>query len=417
MARTGRFDDIRDLFAPELRSLVAAETLEAAWSAELERLGPLTAVGVPLREPAGAGAIVVKVPVTCERGALVVVLSLTAAGMLGGIQLAPPAAAEPIAPWQPPPYVDPTAFDERDVTLGSGPLAVAGTLSLPNSSGVHPAVVFLAGSGVLDRDETIGRNKPFKDLAWGLASHGVAVLRFDKVTFTHPDKVRSAASFTVADEYMPHALAAIELLATRRGVDPERIFLLGHSLGGTVAPRLAAHERRFAGLAILAGGAEPLQWSMVRQVRYLASLDEVTAASAEGVIEALVEQARLVDSPELSESTPPEQLPFGTPASYWLDLRAQSPVAVAASLDRPILLLQGGRDYQVTIEDDLERWKAGLAGRRNVTVHVYPADNHLFFSGTGLSTPGEYEPVQHVDPTVVTDLVDWLTTRSFGPTQ
>jgi hypothetical protein len=204
------------------------------------------------------------------------------------------------------------------------------------------------------------------------------------------------------------------LLRQQPGIDPERIFLLGHSLGGTVAPRVAAGEPSLAGLAIFAGGAEPMQWSMVRQVRYLASLDPATAASAEPTIEALAAQARLVDSPELSESTPSEQLPFGTPASYWLDLRAQSPVAVAASLDCPILLLQGGRDYQVTVEDDLERWKAGLAGRPNVTVRVYPADNHLFFSGTGPSTPAEYEPVQHMDPMVVTDLVQWLTGGSFG---
>jgi hypothetical protein len=408
MARADRFEEIRDLFAPQLRSLVTPETLRAAWRSELERRGPVTAVGQPLSEPAGAGTVVVKVPVTCEGGALTVILSVTAAGMLAGIQLAPPSAVEPTAPWQPPPYADPTAFVEQHVTLGSGPLSVPGTLSLPHPPGVHPALVLLAGSGMLDRDETIGRNKPFKDLAWGLASRGMAVLRFDKVTFAHPDEVRSAADFTVADEYMSHALAAIELLRQRPGVDPDRVFLLGHSMGGTVAPRVAASEPGVAGVAIMAGGAEPLQWSMVRQLRHLASLDPDTAASAEPVITALVEQASLVDSPELSESTPSDQLPFGTPASYWLDLRAYSPVAVAASLDCPILLLQGGRDYQATVDDDLQRWKAGLAVRPDVTVRVYPADNHLFFPGTGPSTPAEYEPAQHMDPTVVTDLAQWV---------
>jgi dienelactone hydrolase len=414
MARAGRFEEIRDLFAPQLRSMVKPDALQVAWRSELERRGPVTSLGEPVSEPAGAGVVVVKVPVTCEHGALTVVISVTEAGMLAGIQLAPPNAAEPTAPWQPPPYADPAAFDEHDVTLGSGALAVPGTMSLPHPPGVHPAVVLLAGSGVLDRDETIGRNKPFKDLAWGLASRGVAVLRFDKVTFAHSAEVKSATGFTVADEYMPQALAAIELLRQHRGVDPKRIFLLGHSLGGTVAPRVATREPSLAGLAILAGGAEPMQWSMVRQVRYLASLDLDTAAFAEHAVEALAEQARLVDSPELSESTPSEQLPFGTPAPYWLDLRAHSPVAVAASLDCPIFLLQGGRDYQVTVEDDLERWKAALAGRPNVTIRVYPADNHLFFSGTGPSTPAEYEPAQHMDPMVVTDLVQWLTAGSIG---
>ena len=212
---------------------------------------------------------------------------------------------------------------------------------------------------VFDRDETIGRNKPFKDLAWGLASRGVAVLRFDKVTFAHSAEVKSATGFTVADEYVPHALAAVELLRQHRGVDPSRIFLLGHSLGGTVAPRVAAREPSLAGLAILAGGAEPMQWSIVRQVRYLASLDPDTAAVPEHAVEALAEQARLVDSPELSESTPAEQLPLRHPRPLLARPSRHSPVAVAASLDCPIFLLQGGRDYQVTVEDDLERWKAG----------------------------------------------------------
>jgi len=124
MARVGRFEEIRDLFAPQLRSMVTPDALQVAWRSELERRGPVTSLGEPVSEPAGAGVVVVKVPVTCEHGALTVVISVTEAGMLAGIQLAPPNAAEPTAPWQPPPYADPAAFDEHDVTLGSGALAV-----------------------------------------------------------------------------------------------------------------------------------------------------------------------------------------------------------------------------------------------------------------------------------------------------
>ena len=412
LARDGRFAEIRDLFTPQLRPMVAPDVLQAAWVAELERRGPVTSVGEPVSEPAGAGMVVVKVAILCEHGALTVLVSVTEAGQLAGIQLSPPEAAEPTAPWAPPAYADPTAFDEQDVTVGAGPLAVPGTLSLPRRPGPYPAVVLLGGSGPLDRDETIGRNKPLKDLAWGLATYGVAVLRFDKVTFAHPAEVKQAAGFTVADEYVFHAAAAISQLRQQPAVDAERVFLLGHSLGGTVAPRVAAAEPSVAGLVLLAGGAEPLQWAMVRQVRYLASLDPETAAASEPGIEALVEQARRVDSEALSASTPSSELPLGVPAAYWLDLRAYDPVAVAASLQRPILLVQGGRDYQATVEDDLGRWKAGLAGRPDVTVHVYPSDNHLFFPGSAPSSPAEYEPAQHMDPAVVADVAQWLTAPS-----
>ena len=69
--------------------------------------------------------------------------------------------------------------------MAPDPVAVPGTVAVPHGAGPWPGVVLVAGSGSLDRDETIGRNKPFKDIAWGLASRGVAVLRFDKVTYTH----------------------------------------------------------------------------------------------------------------------------------------------------------------------------------------------------------------------------------------
>lgn len=414
MARAERFAEIRDLFAPQLRAMVSAETLRVAWEAELRRRGPVSSVGEPVSEPAIGGVVVVKVRVTCEHGALTVVVSVYEAGGLAGIQLAPassPASApQPVGPWEPPAYADPEKFDEQDVTVGSGPLAVPGTLSLPHQPGPRPAIVLLGGSGPSDRDETIGRNKPFKDLAWGLASRGVAVLRFDKVTYAHPSEVKKARDFTVADEYVPHAVAALHLLRQHPAVDAGRISLLGHSLGGTVAPRIAAVEPSVAGLVILAGGTQPLHWAALRQVRYLASLDLETAAASQPAIEALTEQARLVDSPGLSPSTPASELPFGVPAPYWLDLRGYNPVAVAASLGMPMLILQGGRDYQATVPDDLAGWEAGLAHRPDVTIRIYPSDNHFFFPGAGLSAPAEYETAQHVDPAVVADIASWLTT-------
>jgi dienelactone hydrolase len=367
-------------------------------------------------EPAGPGGVVVKIPVSFQHGEVTVVISLADGGWLTGIQLAPASAAEPAGPWQPPDYADPAAFDEQDVTVGSGPLSVPGTLSLPRQGGPWPAVVLLSGSGPNDRDETIGRNKPLKDLAWGLASRGVAVLRFDKITYAHGKKVAEDRGFTVADEYLPQAIAAIQLLRQYPGIDAGRIVVAGHSLGGTVAPRVAAAEPSVARLVILAGGTQPLHWAAVRQVRYLASLNPATAAASEPVIEAMTRQAEKVDSPDLSPSTPDGELPFGVPAPYWLDLRGYGPAAAAAALGKPVLILQGGRDYQSTVAEDLAGWKAGLAGRPDVTIRVYDADNHLFFPGSGPSSPAEYEPTQHVDPAVIADIAAWLASALPAPT-
>jgi uncharacterized protein len=413
LARAGGFAEIRDMFAPALRPMVTPESLRAAWSAEVERYGPITAIGVPVTDPAGPGGTLVRIPVVCTDGQVTVLATVTDTGWVTGIQIAAADAAQPTQPWQPPGYADPGAFDEQDVTLGAGPLAVPGTLSLPRAPGPHPAVVFLAGSGPVDRDETVGRNKPFKDLAWGLAGRGVAVLRFDKITHTPREH---AGDFTVHDEYLHHAVAATHLLREQPAVDESRVFVLGHSLGGSVAPRVAAADPTVAGLVILAGGAQPLHWSAVRQVRYLSSLDPGAAESSTPIIDALTAQAHTVDSPELSAATPSGDLPFGVPAAYWLDLRGYDPAAAAATLGKPMLILQGGRDYQVTVADDLARWRAALAGRPDVTIRVYDADNHLFFAGSGPSKPSEYEPAQHMDPAVVTDVAAWLTTlRTVGP--
>ena len=415
MAQAGRFAEIHELFAPPLRAMVPPEALQAAWAAEIDRRGPVTSVGTPVSEPTGPGGlVVVRIPVTFERGELTVVVSVTGDGWLAGIQLAPASAAQPPGPWEPPPYADPGKFDDQDVMVGSGPLAVPGTLSLPRQGGPLPAVALLSGSGPNDRDETVGRNKPFKDLAWGLASRGVAVLRFDKVTYTHGREVAQDRGFTVSDEYLPQAVAAIHLLREHPAVDAGRVFVAGHSLGGTIAPRVAAAEPSVAGLVIMAGGTQPQYWAAVRQVRYIASLDPATAAAAEPTIEAMTRQARTVDSPDLSPATPDSELPFGVPAPYWLDVRGYDPAAATAALGKPILIVQGGRDYQVTLADDLTGWQASLADRPDVTIRVYDADNHLFVPGSGPSSPAEYETPQHMDPAVVADVADWLATVPTG---
>lgn len=410
LAQAGRFAEICERFAPQLRPMVTAGALQAAWTAEFARRGPVSATGTPVSEPAGPGMVVVRIPVTCERGELAVAVSVTADGWIAGIQLAPASAAQPAGPWEPPAYADPARFGEQEVTVGAGPLAVPGTLSLPRQHGPLPGVVLLAGSGPQDRDETIGRNKPLRDLAWGLASRGIAVLRFEKVTHAHPAECAAAAGFTLTDEYVPHAVAAIALLRQHPAVAADRVFVLGHSLGGTVAPRVAAAEPAVAGLVIMAGGTQPMHRSALRQFRYLASLDPAGAPALQPVIGTLTRQAELVDSPGLSPETPASGLPFGVPAAYWLDLRGYDPVAAAAATGKPLLILQGGRDYQVTVADDLAGWQAGLAGRPDVRVRVYEADNHLFCPGSGPSSPAEYEPAQHLDPAVVADIAGWLTT-------
>lgn len=349
----------------------------------------------------------------CERGGFVVAVPIDADdGQLAGLRMVSDDLSNndvpPASPWVPASYVDPESFTERHVTIGTEPLQVPGSQTLPQRSAPARAVVLLGGSGPSDRDGTMGANKPLKDLAWGLGSQEIATLRYDKVTYAHAAKLVGNPDFTMVDEYVDHGIAAIELLRGDPSIDPAHIYLLGHSQGGSILPRIASRVATVAGLIILAGGAQPMHHSMVRQIRYLAALDPDTDIENDPAVQAITRQAELIDSPAFSVSTPTYELPFHVPAPYWLDARDYDPVATAANLNTPMLILQGGRDYQVTVANDLKRWQDGLAHRNDVTFRTYPADNHLFFPGIGPSSPDEYKAPQHIDDRVITDIGRWI---------
>ncbi|MFE3190170.1 serine aminopeptidase domain-containing protein [Nocardia sp. NPDC059240] len=407
LLRDERFDELATLFAPRMAAVVSAETVRVGWTGEIAKIGAVRELGTPVVEPSDDGLTKTQVLVTCESGGLAVHLAVDAAGLLHGLRLAAPAESG----WTAPDYASPRLFTEREISLGSGATAVSGTLTLPKGRGPRPAVVLVA-SGPADRDVTVGPNKPFKDLAWGLAARGVAVVRFDKLSHTHGGS-ESAPGFTMVDEYLPHALAAVELLRREPGVDPARVFVAGHSGGGKAAPRIAAADPGIAGVIILAGDTIPLTRSILRALHHIAAVQPEEDLT--DILAATRKQVACTESPALSAHTPATELLFGWPASYWLDLRDYDQVATAATLNRPILLVQGGRDYQVTAEEDLPLWEAGLAGA-DVTVRVHPADDHMFFRGTGPSTPAGYLVAQHVDPVVIAELAEWVGAEPVRPT-
>jgi hypothetical protein len=247
--------------------------------------------------------------------------------------------------------------------------------------------------------------KPFRDLAWGLAARGIAVLRYDKATQAFPDRFRTLGSLTVKEETIDDALRAVDRLRRTEGVATNRIFVLGHSLGGTVAPRIAQADPTIAGVIILAGSTRPIEDLMVEQTRYLLALDGGLSSEDQAKLAEL--QAQVKQVKQLTDAGSGAPI-LGAPASYWLDLRRYNAAATARELKQPLLILQGGRDYQVTVVD-FDGWKKGLAGRSDVTFKLLPELNHLFIAGEGKSTPAEYERPGRVAEGVLDDIAPWIT--------
>jgi dienelactone hydrolase len=346
---------------------------------------------------------VILISVKFEKGALGFRVSVdTTNGQIAGLQFVPAEDAQPL-PYTVPAYVDQSKFEETDVTIGKGEWQLPGTLTMPKGPGPFAAIVLVHGSGPNDRDETIGPNRPFKDLAWGLASQGVAVLRYDKRTKVYGEKIAAMTVFTVKEETIDDAVLAAELLRQTPNIDPRRVFVLGHSLGGYLAPRIGQADAAIAGLIVLAGAARPLEDVMSEQYQYIASLDK--SAVSQSTLDEVQKQIAAVKALKPGDESRPPIL--GLLTAYWLDLQNYQPAELAKTLTSPVLILQGERDYQVTLED-FKVWQAALSSRSNVQFKTYPDLNHLFETGSGKSTPQEYQQGGSLAVTVIDDIAAWV---------
>lgn len=305
--------------------------------------------------------------------------------------------------YTPPSYVNLSAFTEMNISVGSGQWRLPGTLSIPKGAGPFPAVSLVHGSGPNDRDESVGPNKPFKDIAWGLASKGVVVLRYEKRTKQYPEQIATILNFTVQDETVDDAVTAVNVLNASSFVDHSRIFILGHSLRGMLAPRIGIQDHRIAGLMILAGPTRHLEDIILEQTRYLANLSGINQSEQIASLEKLVMKVKTLNI-GLGEDV------LGAPRAYWADLATYDPVVTAQSLHIPLLILQGKRDYQVTMTD-FARWNETFFGNVSVTLKTYPTLNHLFITGTGVPSYNEYLVEGHVAEEVVADIATWIKNR------
>ncbi|HET9627244.1 MAG TPA: hypothetical protein VFP84_38050 [Kofleriaceae bacterium] len=320
--------------------------------------------------------------------------------------------------WTTPAYAKQDAFVERPVVIGEPPFELPGLVTLPRGGKACAAAVLIHASSRHDGDETIGGVKVFKDLAWGLASAGVAVLRYEKRTKRYPD-ITEQPGFTVRQGVIDDVISAVDVLAAQPEVDPARISLVGHGVGGMLAPRIAAElDGKITALALLAANSRPVDVVTQGQLDYLTELVARMPAGA-GVGQTdhagrqvhttsaqLVILRRLLERMRAPDLRPDEVLLAGDMkivGSYFLELRHYDAIAAAHRVALPIFVGHPENDYQITLTD-YEGWKAGLARRPRTAFKLYRGLNHMFVATTGPSTPEQYLVPDHVAPHVIDEL-------------
>lgn len=320
------------------------------------------------------------------------------------------------APAAPAPSAPRLEGREVEVSFPAPGGEVPGTLTLPEGEGPWPAVVLLHGSGPHDRDETIGPNKPLRDVAWQLAARGVASLRYDKRTYLLVARLRDPKAtaeareearaalrdMTLEQEVVEDGVAAARWLAARPEVGP--VFVAGHSLGGMAAP-LVARATDARGVIVLAGPGRPMKTLLREQLAYQATLlgkpPEEAAAAAE---------AQLAPLGERGEALADDAVFMGAPGRYWKDLLPRDPAADLAALELPALVIHAAEDCQVRVADH-EALRAALAASPAASASravLLEGLNHLLMPVDGPSTGAEYHEPGRVSERVGDEVARWI---------
>jgi len=397
----GHFDQAGKDFAPVMAGKLTPGMLRQVWGQLQSQAGSFKSLGALAPRSLGGQDVLVAM-LTFSNAPLAAIIHCDAQARIDGFRVVPASSVEPVAATREPAIPD-TVSRALPVPSPLGPLP--GTLTLPEGKGPFPAVLLVAGSGPHDEDQTIGPNKPFRDLAAGLAKAGVATLRYDKRSWAHATRI-NAQTFTVDDEVTDDALAAAHLLEQQPGIDPRRVFVLGHSLGAMMAPRIGQRDPRLAGLILLAAPARPLLEISAQQVREQGQRSHETAAQIAASEQAIVAEQKLLAAADPRH--PPVGSFGGMPQRYWLSLHEVHQVEVAKKSSMPMLILQGSGDFQVSPTLDFARWKQALAGRPQTDFHLYPGLSHLFMPAGKSGTMADYMVPDHVDSRVITDIATWV---------
>ena len=289
-----------------------------------------------------------------------------------------------------------------------------GLLTLPaGADGPVPAAVFVHGSGASNMDEKVGKLTPFRDLAEGLAGHGIASVRYDKRSFAHKWKIlrQKNGPITVKEETIEDAILATELLRNDPRIDSEKIFIIGHSMGGILAPRIDAEGGNYRGLVLMAGTPRRLEEILLEQSEdAMASMIWLTKRLMKKQVQKLRDTFSGLYKMS-DEEAKKKKLGGGVTLYYFKEMGEHAVSDYLADLQKPMLILQGEKDFQVKADRDFVAYQALLDGKPNVTFRLYENLNHAFVPsvyGSILKAKKEYAVEQHISEEVIADIANWV---------
>lgn len=306
-------------------------------------------------------------------------------------------------------YINNTKISETNINFGKKPYLIQGTLSLPKplSDKKIPALILVAGWGPINRDHKIGLNKPFRDLALGLSSTGIAVLRYDKRSLTHKHKMQKRLEkLSIKEEIVDDAVSAFDFLKRDSRIDSKQIYLLGHSVAGYLLPRIAKRTKEAAGFIFASANSQPLYDLLLDQINYFNLMDlRINAHEKERLAQV---KKKIENLKTMTAKTPRQQLPYNLNYAYWKDLLAYRPLKMIKTIKKPLLFLHGERDYQVSKEKNFDSWKKTLKKNKKATFILYPKANHILIENEGKPRPSEYKIPGHVAEKAIKDIAAFI---------
>ncbi|MET1055389.1 MAG: DUF3887 domain-containing protein [Pedobacter sp.] len=395
-----KFAEADSLFDTNLRTKVPAAELQKLWTELNSRYGKFESAAAVQGKAQGEYFTVI-VDAKFANDTQSFIMGFDKSEKVAGFFLRPRSTA---AAYLNPAYADTTLYSSREIYVKTPGHNLVGLLTTPKNVANYPLVVLVHGSGPSDMDETVGPNKPFKDLAAGLAAKGIASIRYVKRTMIYSAEFGGA--FTVKEETIDDALAAIALAGTLPGVDKKEIYLFGHSLGGMLAPKIATLAPSLKGLILAEAPARKFTDLLEEQNKYMYAMSKDTTQAGR---KQLADVLKELDRTRITQAgtMKPDSSLLGLPVSYWVDLNNYNQVETARKINKRILIFQGENDFQVS-QADFDSWNAALGKKSNVTMKSYPDLNHLLSSQLEKGSVAQYQQPASVSETLINDIVAWI---------